>query len=68
MSPGDLRSVAADTMYVLDRLLRTITAACAERPFADLIAHVWATTLVSNVELRPHSHVLGLEVIGFVLP
>lgn len=63
------RRIHASVDWEVPRLLRTITAACAEFPFADLIAQTCATMPVSStVWVGPQRHVLALEVIGFVLP
>ncbi|WP_157517521.1 hypothetical protein [Micromonospora rifamycinica] len=48
--------------------MRTITAACTAPPPEDLIAQTWATTLVAIVFEPAHRQVLGLDVIGLVLP
>ena len=65
---GFHRIVAAVTLTRLDVLLRTITAPCTPVPLADLIAQTCAATLVAICSVLLHFHVLGLEVIGFVLP
>jgi hypothetical protein len=51
----------------VDRLLRTITAACTQAPFADWTAQACAYTLVSIVLVALHLHVAVLEVIGLVV-
>ncbi|MGN9907671.1 hypothetical protein ACTMTJ_08975 [Phytohabitans sp. LJ34] len=48
--------------------MRTITAACTEVPLADLTEQICATTSVATGLVSSQRHVLGLELIGFVLP
>jgi hypothetical protein len=52
----------------VDRSLRTITAACTDKTPGALIAQACAPTLASIGRVAPHTHVLGLLVIGLVLP
>ncbi|WP_346536328.1 hypothetical protein [Micromonospora sp. DPT] len=52
----------------MDRLFRTITAACTETRFDDLIAQTCASTSVASVLVPAQPQVLELELIGFVLP
>jgi hypothetical protein len=52
---------------MVDRLLRTITAACTQAPFADRTAQACAYTLVSIGMVAPQFHVAGLEAIGFLV-
>lgn len=63
-----MRSMCAVREKVLDRLLRTITAACTAPLPGDLIAQTCASRSSWIVTVPAQCHVLVLEVIGLRLP
>ena len=67
--PDEFQSlVSAPAKKDVERLLRTITAACVDAPLDDLIAQAWAPTWAAIDTVEAQLHVLELLVIGFVLP